>query len=468
MSGGGTTNTSGELDSGTCGENLTWVLYNDGELVISGTGAMDDWGDHPWQSFWVAPWCSYNSQIKKVKIGNFVTHIGDWAFEGCTNLNSIAIPDSVTSIGGVAFEGCTNLTSIAIPDSVTSIGWGSFSDTGYYNNAENWENGVLYIGDHLISASSDLAGTYTIKEGTKSIAASAFPDCTNLTSITVPDSVKHIGINAFRNCTNLASIIVDEKNMYYSSIDNALYNKNATEIIFGSQDKDGSFTIPNSVTSIGDYAFAGCYNLTSIKIPDSVTSIGDYAFLWCDNLTNVYYTGTQEQWDAIEIGFDNSYLINANITYNFMSRLVAARAMLRGAIERETTTEIIHDAVVGSDYIMLVVKDANAENLLAAENLLYIDQKTAESEQLTFAFPLDDRVEVYQVLLFVDANSTTNLPVGDVDQSGGINVADIVKLKALIMAGQWSETQLALGDLNHSNSLDVGDIMMVKNMIMSR
>lgn len=147
-----------------------------------------------------------NSELKTVVITSGFS-IGESAFSGCSKLTSITMPDTMTNIGECAFENCTSLISITIPDSVTSIGRYAFCGTAYYNSEANWADGVLYIGNHLITANPDkLAANYIVKAGTKCIAANAFYNCSKLTGITMPNSVTGICRWAFWYCASLETI----------------------------------------------------------------------------------------------------------------------------------------------------------------------------------------------------------------------------------------------------------------------
>jgi|GEM_PF-198985 len=246
---------------------------------------------------------------KNYKILDGVTSIDDWAFEDCAYLMNIIIPDGVISVGYGAFENCTNLTSIKIPNSVTSIESSAFTNTALLKNQTTT---IKYVDKWVVECDDDVRSV-TIKNGTVGVANMAFFGCENLASITVPDSVTSIGGNAFYKCSSLTAIDVEVGNNNYTFVNGVLFNKDKTELIcYPAGKTDKSYTIPNSVTSIGDFAFSYCTSLTSITIPNSVTDIGSYAFQDCTSLTSITIPSSVTSIGDYALGF---YL--DHITYNY-------------------------------------------------------------------------------------------------------------------------------------------------------
>ena len=269
------------------------------------------------------------TSLTSITVPNSVTCISHWAFWDCTSLKNITIPDSVTSIGESTFRGCTSLTSIKIPDSIIGIGRGAFDDTAYYNNTSNWDNGILYAGNHLIKA-NDVSGSVEIKQGTKTIVDEAFSYCTSLTNVVIPDSVVNIGNDAFNGCKSLSSVTIP---VSVTSIGDGA---------FGYCTSLTSVTIPDGVTSIGYYAFEGCTSLTRIAIPDSVTSISDGAFRDCTSLTSITIPDR-----VTEIGYDAFYYCTSltNIVIPDSVTSIGDYAIyycpsLKGIVIPESVTEI--------------------------------------------------------------------------------------------------------------------------------
>ena len=213
--------------------------------------------------------------LASVTLADGVKVIGWSAFEDCWSLTTINIPDSVTSIEDSAFMGCSSLTSIHIPDGITTINFSTFG--GCYSLSD-----------------------VVIPDSVTTIVGYAFSGCVSLSNITIPASVRTIYATAFSECASLTGIWVDENNPNYCSDSfGVLYNKDKTELMQAPGRLSGSYMVPRGVSSISQWAFGGCGNLVSVTIPNSVTSIGPYAFRYCDSLTDLYYVGTQEQWDAV-------------------------------------------------------------------------------------------------------------------------------------------------------------------------
>jgi serine/threonine protein kinase len=239
----------------------------------------------------------------KYSIRKGVKVIGNMAFSSCRSLTNINIPNSVTTIGDSAFWGCDSLTNINIPNSVTMIGNSAFAWCNSLTSI-NIPNSVTTIGDWGLGACKSLVNI-NIPNSVTTIGKDAFAYCDSLTSINIPNSVTTIGYWGLRTCKSLTSITIPNSvvtiignpfylwhgNLYNESKafiyeDHVLFNKNKT-ILIAYRAKGTNYTIPNSVTTIGEGAFCGCDSLTNINIPNSVTTIGKGAFSHCDSLTSI-------------------------------------------------------------------------------------------------------------------------------------------------------------------------------------
>ena len=278
------------IASGTCGyngDNLIWVLTENGTLTISGSGKMQGYSDSS-----VAPWYTKRTKILSVVVEDGVTSVGSCAFYACLKLASVTLPEGIKSIGYSSFQDCTKLAEVDIPNSVTSIGYQTFYNCSSLTSVTIPES-VTSIGNHAFSGCSSLTSV-TIPEGVTSIGWSAFYGCISLTSVTIPEGVTSINAATFYGCSSLTSVTIPEG---VTSIDSYAFQGCSSLT---------SVTIPDSVTSIGSFAFDGCSSLTSVTIPEGLTSIGDGAFSNCSSLTSVTIPDS-----VTSIGFQTFYGCNS-------------------------------------------------------------------------------------------------------------------------------------------------------------
>ena len=245
-----------------------------------------------------------NQKLTSYVIPASVTRIGEFAFSRCESLTKVVIPDSVTNIGKRAFANCCSLKKVVIPNSVTNIGKGVFHKCESLTEVVI-PNSVTSIGDRTFCGCSSLT-EIVIPDSVTNIGKGAFAICSSLTEVVIPNSVTSIGGFAFHKCESLTEVVIPDSVVCINGNpfkdwngkleclspsfvyeDNILFNKDKSRIISFRNQKLTSYVIPNSVTSIGEFAFSRCESLTDIVLPDSVTSIGDHAFSRCRSLTEV-------------------------------------------------------------------------------------------------------------------------------------------------------------------------------------
>jgi len=274
------------------------------------------------------------TNIISIIIPNGVTGIGNNAFNGCASLTKVTIPNSVTGIGNNAFKNCANLTKVSLPNSVTDIGYSAFENCVKLTGV-NIPNGVTGIKTSVFEGCASLTSVTIPNSVNTNIGVSAFKNCVSLAKITIPNGVPGIMISAFSNCAALTNITIPKSvtkiddfvfsgcaaltainvaagNDAYSSVNGVLYHKDNDKTIlqkYPEGKKDASFTIPNYVTNIRDFAFRRCNKLVRINITDSVTGMGGEAIYDCAALTAVDVTPGNSAYSS-----ENGILYNKDKT----------------------------------------------------------------------------------------------------------------------------------------------------------
>ncbi len=281
---------SAAIASGTCGENLSWMLEDNGVLTISGIGAMgdfyldeDEYGNIERTNI---PWYSYRETITVVSIESGATCIGMDAFSNCVNLTTINIPESISSFSIYAFYHCDRLTSINVND-----------ENAYFSSVD----GVLFNNEKtaIILYPRGREGKYIIPDDVTTVESSAFNGCKGLTEVTIGQGLACVGRSMFSGCSSLRRVRIPNN------------ITNIEDYAFYSCANLASVSIPEGVISIGNQAFDFCRNLTNITIPYSLSSIGASAFSSRTGLMDIYYAGDEDQWSDIRISYGNDGLTKA-------------------------------------------------------------------------------------------------------------------------------------------------------------
>lgn len=278
------------VESGACGtegNNVTWILYNDGTLAISGVGEMANY-----TSGNSAPWYNRRDSIKTLDVSAGVTHIGDYAFYQCENIEGVTFSPGLSSIGSYAFSECSGLIDIIIPPGVMSISDGVFYRCSSLQTV-SIPYGVTTIPYGAFKRCSNLERV-SIPESVTAIETDAFYEDGKLSDVVLPDGLKTIGFSAFQGCTSLEEINLPDG---LAKIENYAFDGcgSLKEII-----------IPESVTLLFSRAFSNCSGLTEITIPGSIKNIASYCFSSCSSLQVVEIQNGVETIDFSAFGDCNS------------------------------------------------------------------------------------------------------------------------------------------------------------------
>ena len=337
---------------------------------------------------------------------NYVIY--EYAFYDNDKITSVIIPNSVTSIGNSAFYGCYKLTSVTIPNNVTRIGKDAFCNTGYYNNESNWENGVLYIGKYLINTKTYISSNYTIKDGTALIADSVFNGCSSLTSVTICDSVTSIGNYAFANCHKLIEVINKSSlNITKGSTSNGYVAKYALEVHNGESkivNKDGYlFYTYADVNYLVNYIGID----TELTLPENYNRenyvINKYAFIYEGNIISVIIPDS-----VTDIG--SSAFLGCSLTSVTIGNGVTSIG--ESAFDCSYITSVYIDDIASWCNIKFANSEANPLFDYSDHRNLYLNNGSGVYELVT-ELVIPNSVTSIGAYAFVCCNSITSVTIAD-------------------------------------------------------
>lgn len=354
------------------------------------------------------------SELKSVTVENGIKSVSNQMFADCTSLNEIVLPNSIESIGRRAFLNCSALESFELPDSIDTI-----ADYAFYgcSGINNLSISAKTIGDYAFSLCSQLESV-SFSDNLETIGDEAFKS-TCLSEVFIPSAVSDIGERAFAT-NKIEKINVEEDNQYYTSIDGVLFNKSETEIIdYPNYTEAEFYAVPQSVTSIGEYAFGGdipslktviipdtvteiengafmdFYGLEYIDIPTSVTEIGDNAFNGCSQLASITIPNSVTEIGASAFRYCSS-LQSVSLTEGLKS---IGDYAFSGAYELSNVTlpnslsDISPTAFFNSENFCEYLTDASNPYFSVTDGVLYSKDKTE-----LVSYPYGKKGNEYSVL----------------------------------------------------------------------
>lgn len=460
-----------------------------------------------------------NSGLTEVTVPNSVTLLNSQAFQGCTSLRHATLPEGLTVITAGLFYQCTSLESITIPEGVISISMYAFRDctslaeinipsstldidTEAFINTlwlDNQPNGVVYAGKVAFTYKGSMPnGTFlTLRNDTRSIGHGAFSYRSGLIGITIPASVVFVGTNCIAGCVNLTTIQVESGNSVYDSRNNcnAIIETATNQLIAGCLNT----TIPTSVTSIGDYAFCDCHNLTSInlhnnitsigqwaflgcdltqlKIPASVTSIGEYAFGGCDHIATITVDSRNPVYDSRDncnaIIETASNTLVSGCTNSFIPTSVTAIGTAAFYMQHQLSHLIIPASITSVGYVAFLYIP-NLKTVIS-------EATTPPSSMSSFYYETYEQGKLYVPRAsinaysndewwsrFVDIRAIEDLVNGDIDDDGELTINDVAMLIDYLLTGNRYGLNLYNADADKDGSVDISDVSRLIDILLTQ
>ena len=378
----------------------------------------------------IGSYAFYGCGISDVDLPDTLTGIGSYAFYNCTNLTSVDVPKSVTTIGSYAFSNCSNLSHISIANDEASVYANSFNGTAYYNDESNWENGLLYVDNHLITGKTDLSSG-TIKHSTVSIANSAFYNNSKLFKITIPNTVKIINSSAFRGCTALTSV-----------------------------------NIPISVENINSTAFNGCAALSNVYVYNKDCMITDASTVFPEATVLHGYENSSIQTYAAkynrtfnELNHEHEYAYTLATDATLLQSGVKNHICPCGDIKIENVSQIAQNCLVKDNLLFGIKQGITADELLSQYLIsdtaaIMIESSTIGTGTAIEVINGDGVCEYVEVVIFGDVN-------GDSWYDGMDAVLVSCLANGMLTKDDVSEAVYMAADCNHDGAIDGLDVALL-------
>ena len=379
----------------------------------------------------IGSYAFYRCSISDINLPDTLTGIGSYAFYNCTNLTSVDVTKSVTTIGSYAFSNCSNLSHISIANDEASVYANSFNGTAYYNDESNWENGLLYVDNHLITGKTDLSSG-TIKHGTVSVANSAFYNNSKLSKITIPNTVKIINSSAFRGCTALTSV-----------------------------------NIPVSVENINSTAFNGCTSLSNVFVYNKDCTITDASTVFQEATVLHGYENSSIQTYAAkynrtfnELNHEHEYAYTLATDATLLQSGVKNHICPCGDIKIENVSQIAQNCLVKDNLLFGIKQGITADELLSQYLIsdtaaIMIESSTIGTGTAIEVINGDGVCEKIEIVIFGDVNGD-----GWCDGTDSIIVSCLAN--GLLSKDDVSEAVYMAADCNRDNMIDNDDVVLLE------